>query len=91
MLIGDAVHAVTPHLGQGAAQAIEDGIVLADCPARRAALEDAFAEYAVRRFERCKLVVETSLNIGRWEMGQLDGFDTVAATRHALHVLAQPL
>ena len=91
VLIGDAVHAITPHLGQGAAQAIEDGIVLADCLTRHDDLESAFGEYVARRFDRCKLVVETSLAIGRWEMGQLDGFDNVAATRHALHVLAQPL
>ena len=28
VLIGDAAHATSPHCGQGAAQAIEDGIVL---------------------------------------------------------------
>src|SRR5690606_4553202 len=30
VLLGDAVHATTPHLGQGAGMAIEDGIVLAE-------------------------------------------------------------
>ena len=30
VLIGDAAHGMTPHCGQGAAQAVEDGIVLAD-------------------------------------------------------------
>jgi 2-polyprenyl-6-methoxyphenol hydroxylase-like FAD-dependent oxidoreductase len=30
VLIGDAAHATSPHIGQGAAQAIEDGIVLAE-------------------------------------------------------------
>src|SRR5690606_17131834 len=30
VLIGDAVHGTTPHLGQGAGMAIEDAIVLAD-------------------------------------------------------------
>ncbi|HQY98434.1 MAG TPA: FAD-dependent oxidoreductase [Propionicimonas sp.] len=91
VLIGDSVHAITPHLGQGAAQAIEDGIVLAECLAKHPDLEGAFAEYVERRFERCKLVVETSLNIGKWETGQLEGFDNVAATDHALRVLAEPL
>ena len=28
-LLGDAAHAMTPHLGQGACQAIEDAVVLA--------------------------------------------------------------
>ena len=30
VLIGDAAHATTPHCGQGAAQAIEDAIVLSE-------------------------------------------------------------
>ncbi len=33
-LLGDAAHAMTPNLGQGACQAIEDAIVLADCLSR---------------------------------------------------------
>ena len=91
VLLGDAVHAITPHLGQGAAQAIEDGVVLADALSKHDDLEAAFDEYAERRYERCKLVVETSLNIGEWEMGRLEGFDNVAATNHVLEVMARPL
>jgi len=91
VLMGDAVHTITPHLGQGAAQAIEDGVVLADALERHDDLESAFAEYTDRRLERCRLVVETSLNIAEWEMGRLPGFDNVAATRHVLDVMAQPL
>ncbi|MER7796798.1 FAD-dependent oxidoreductase [Microbacterium sp. NPDC096154] len=91
VLMGDAVHAITPHLGQGAAQAIEDGVVLADALAAHDVLENAFLEYTERRYERCKLVVDTSLAIGEWEMGRLPGFDNVAATNHVLDVMAQPL
>lgn len=91
VLIGDAVHAVTPHLGQGAAQAIEDGVVLAECIGKHDDLEAAFDEYTERRYERCKLIVETSLAIGEWEMGRLPDFDNVAATIHVLEVMAQPL
>ncbi|MGO1544941.1 MAG: FAD-dependent oxidoreductase [Gulosibacter sp.] len=91
VLIGDAVHAITPHLGQGAAQAIEDGVVLADSLVRTDSLEEGFIDYTERRFERCKLIVETSLAIAQWETGHLDGFDNVAATNHVLEVMAQPL
>lgn len=91
VLIGDAVHAITPHLGQGAAQAIEDGVVLGDVLGRSTDHEAAFAEYTERRYERCKLIVETSLAIGEWEMGRLEGFDNVAATNHVLEVMARPL
>ncbi|MDN4476329.1 FAD-dependent oxidoreductase [Demequina sp. SYSU T00192] len=91
VLLGDAVHAITPHLGQGAAQAIEDGVVLADALAHHGDVEGAFAEYTARRYERCRLIVETSLSIGEWEMGRLPGFDNVGATNHVLEVMAQPL
>ena len=43
VLLGDAVHATTPHLGQGAGMAIEDSIVLAEELARHADVEAAFA------------------------------------------------
>jgi 2-polyprenyl-6-methoxyphenol hydroxylase-like FAD-dependent oxidoreductase len=91
VLMGDAVHAITPHLGQGAAQAIEDGVVLAQVLGRHDDLEAAFAEYTGRRYERCKLVVDTSLDIAEWEMGRKPGFDNVAATDHVLEVMARPL
>lgn len=68
MLIGDAVHAVTPHMGQGAAQGVEDGAVLADCLRATEDLEEAFTRYTERRYERCKLVVESSVAIGEYEM-----------------------
>jgi 2-polyprenyl-6-methoxyphenol hydroxylase-like FAD-dependent oxidoreductase len=91
VLIGDAVHAITPHLGQGAAQAIEDGVVLAEVMASHEDLESAFVAYTERRYERCKLIVETSLAIGEWEMGRLSEFDNVTATNHVLATMALPL
>jgi 2-polyprenyl-6-methoxyphenol hydroxylase-like FAD-dependent oxidoreductase len=35
-LLGDAAHPLTPNLGQGACQALEDALVLAGCLARPA-------------------------------------------------------
>ena len=90
VLMGDAVHAITPHLGQGAAQAIEDGVVLGEVLTKHDDLETALVEFTDRRFERCKLIVETSRNIGDWEMGNLPGFDNVAATMHVLKEMAKP-
>ena len=69
-LLGDAAHATTPHLASGAGIAVEDAIVLADTLAGASDIETALRQYADRRFERCRLVVENSLALGRM---QLDG------------------
>ena len=65
LLIGDAVQATTPQLAQGASIAIEDAVLVAQLLSDDRPLEDIFTEFMRRRFERCKFVVETSLQIGR--------------------------
>lgn len=67
-LIGDAVHATTPHAGYGAGLAIEDAIVLTAMLAGYDSVEGAFSAYAGRRFERCRGVLEGSVGLGRLEM-----------------------
>jgi 2-polyprenyl-6-methoxyphenol hydroxylase-like FAD-dependent oxidoreductase len=67
VLVGDSAHGMTPHTGQGAAQAVEDGIVLAQELARGGPLADALAAYTERRYERCRTILEGSEAIGRWE------------------------
>ncbi|MEO0726649.1 MAG: FAD-dependent monooxygenase, partial [Bacteroidota bacterium] len=48
-LMGDAAHATTPNLGQGACQAIEDARVLAHYLSRAATVEQAFTQYQTTR------------------------------------------
>jgi 2-polyprenyl-6-methoxyphenol hydroxylase-like FAD-dependent oxidoreductase len=67
VLIGDAAHATSPHCGQGAAQAIEDGIVLSEELRAKDGLDEALDAYMARRYERCRFIVEGSEEIGRWE------------------------
>ncbi len=67
VLVGDAVHGSTPHCGQGAAQAIEDGIVLAQELARHASVPEALDAFSARRYERCRAIVEGSERVGQWE------------------------
>lgn len=67
VLIGDAAHATTPHLAQGASIAIEDGVLLGQLLGQNKPVEQALSEFSVRRFERCRLVVESSLQLGKWE------------------------
>lgn len=64
-LIGDAAHATTPNLASGGSIAIEDGVVLGDELARADDLAQALDAFMDRRYARCALVVETSLEIGR--------------------------
>jgi 2-polyprenyl-6-methoxyphenol hydroxylase-like FAD-dependent oxidoreductase len=68
VLIGDAVHPSTPHLGQGAAMAIEDAVVLVDELGRHDTVEAALAAFMQRRFDRVRTVVEASGSIGEYEM-----------------------
>ncbi|GAA3338130.1 FAD-dependent monooxygenase [Amorphoplanes nipponensis] len=65
-LLGDAAHAMTPNLGQGAAQAIEDAVVLgAACPPGRP-LAEGLADYDARRRPRSQAVARASYRIGRF-------------------------
>ncbi len=67
LLIGDAAHGTSPHAGQGAAQAIEDGVVLAEEIASGKSAQGVLDAFMERRYERCKQVVELSAAIGAWE------------------------
>jgi salicylate hydroxylase len=51
-LLGDAAHPMVPFLAQGAAQAIEDAGVLADCLAATASAPEALEAYSSRRAPR---------------------------------------
>ncbi len=59
-LIGDAVHATTPHLAAGACIGIEDAMVLAEELAKGADLSAALGAFEDRRWDRCRMVVENS-------------------------------
>lgn len=69
ILIGDAVHATTPHLGSGAGLAVEDAIVLAKLLDEYGNdLETVFEKFMQKRLKRAQFVVETSGEIGRMEI-----------------------
>lgn len=67
VLLGDAVHATTPHLASGAGIAIEGAVVLAEELARRHFLEGALMAYAGRHYDRARLVVSASGRLGQIE------------------------
>jgi len=64
VLIGDAAHPMTPNLGQGAGQAIEDAVVLDECLAASSSIEDALTRYEQRRVARANSIVRASRRFG---------------------------
>lgn len=70
VLLGDAAHAMTPDLGQGACTAIEDALALADSMAGSRDLGRSLARYQRARRARCARVSARSRRVSR--LCQLD-------------------
>jgi 2-polyprenyl-6-methoxyphenol hydroxylase-like FAD-dependent oxidoreductase len=69
LLCGDAAHACTPHITQGAAMALEDAIVLPEELARsERPLEERLHAFGERRYPRAKFVQDVSRGILNAEM-----------------------
>ncbi|MCD8864801.1 FAD-dependent monooxygenase [Staphylococcus arlettae] len=64
VLLGDAAHATTPNLGQGAGQAMEDAIVLANC-LETYDFDQALERYDKLRVKHTKKIIKKSRKIGK--------------------------
>jgi len=64
-LIGDAAHAATPNMGQGACQAIEDAYVLSEC------LDKYDAKNAIKEFQKIRLPKAHQVVKGSWMIGKI--------------------
>ncbi|KOU12101.1 MULTISPECIES: FAD-dependent monooxygenase [Streptomyces] len=64
-LLGDAAHAMTPHLGQGACQALEDAVTLTAALATGPTVEAALARYDTERRPRSQAVARAARQAGR--------------------------
>jgi 2-polyprenyl-6-methoxyphenol hydroxylase-like FAD-dependent oxidoreductase len=65
VLLGDAAHALTPNIGQGAGMAMEDAAALAEELAAGGKIEDALGRYVRRRKPRVETVMRISREVGR--------------------------
>lgn len=65
-LIGDAAHATTPNLGQGACQAIEDAYVIAQQLSLNKDIEMGLKCFEEKRIKKATYITNTS-----WQFGQL--------------------
>ena len=72
-LLGDAAHACTPNLGQGACQALEDAVVLTHCLSRTRPIEAALRQYERLRIPRTTTIVRNS-----WQAGKVLQLDSPA-------------
>ena len=64
-LLGDAAHPMTPNLGQGACQALEDAVVLAQQLQATADIETALRAYEAARIPRTSKIVQQSRQVGQ--------------------------
>ena len=90
-LIGDAAHPTTPQLASGAGIAVEDALVLAEEIERHHTVASALEAFSSRREERCRLVVESSIEIGRLEQLGAPPREQTAIAEAALAKLAEPI
>lgn len=91
LVIGDAAHATTAHMGMGGGMALEDAAVLGQVFAAAPSLEDALRTFEERRFARTSTVVTTSVALSRREQEDLPpGPETAALMHAAMGVLTAP-
>jgi 2-polyprenyl-6-methoxyphenol hydroxylase-like FAD-dependent oxidoreductase len=68
LLLGDCVHATTPHLASGAGMGHEDAVVLGEEFAKGGDLIDVLERYQNRRWARCSFIVNNSFRLGAIEI-----------------------
>ncbi len=71
-LIGDAAHATTPNMGQGACQAIEDAYIIGKLLETHQNFNTVFEKFQNIRRKKVDYIVNTSRSIGKfsqWEKG----------------------
>jgi 2-polyprenyl-6-methoxyphenol hydroxylase-like FAD-dependent oxidoreductase len=91
VLIGDAVHATTPHLASGAGIGIEDAIVLAEELAASDDPETALSAFGNRRWERCRMVVHNSARLGEIEVRNGDKAEHAQLMAKSFQLLAEAI
>ena len=90
VLIGDAAHATTAHMGMGGGMALEDAAVLGQCVRDAATLPEAYAAFMERRFDRVRMVVDTSVALSRMEQAKAPPTQNAAMLSATFAALAQP-
>ncbi|HEX6107838.1 MAG TPA: FAD-dependent monooxygenase [Ktedonobacteraceae bacterium] len=93
-LLGDAAHAMTPNLGQGACQAIEDAVALGECLKNTTDIPGALKLYEKRRVTRANRIALLAHLIGQvvqWENPILSGARNTIFRRMPLSMIIKRL
>lgn len=92
VLIGDAVHATTPHLASGAGIAVEDALVLAqELEKAGGNVEGGLQAFEQRRFERCKMVIDSSVEICNRQLAGAPSQEIGQLMGKAMHRLGEAI
>lgn len=84
VLMGDAAHATTPNMGQGACMALEDAAMLASYLLKYKEPEIAFRTFEQMRMARTTKIVNNSYSIGK--LAQLENFWLIQLRNLALQM-----
>lgn len=91
VLIGDASHSSTPHLGQGAAMAVEDAVVLAEEFQGERPMEQRLARFMDRRFDRASFIASQSRQLGEWQMNPIPSADPPGLFDQVRRYIGEPI
>lgn len=90
VLLGDAAHSTTPQLAAGGAMCLEDVVALGEELDKADSIPAALAAFTERRYDRCKFVVDTSVQIAAWQLHpDTPGADPEGVRGAAFGVLAE--
>ncbi|MBW9120081.1 FAD-dependent monooxygenase [Microbacterium trichothecenolyticum] len=91
VLIGDAAHSCPPTIAQGAAQGLEDALVLTQLLTERDEVDAAlWDEFHARRLPRAKAVVDASVQLGQWQLDGVRDADVAGLMFGIAHQMAVP-
>ncbi|WP_140635314.1 FAD-dependent monooxygenase [Methylibium rhizosphaerae] len=90
LAVGDCAHALPPHFGQAAAQAVEDARVLADLLDGATGCAELFDAFERRRAERVRRVYDLTTTAARWDLQPDSSADLNRLMEGLAQTVAQP-
>lgn len=91
VVIGDAAHSCPPTIAQGAAQALEDALVLTELLVERDAVDqDLWDAFHARRLPRAQRIVEASVQLGQWQLDGVRDADVAGLMFGVAHQMSEP-